>query len=77
MKKIFSSKNQEVSVRDNYSKKLLDSINIQSNIIPDPVFSDKKNNKEIFSQNYFVKKLHPKQFHLEDLDSFDLQNKTI
>lgn len=77
LKKIFSSKNQEVSVRDNYSKKLLDSINIQSNIIPDPVFSDKKNNKEIFSQNYFIKKLHPKQFHTEDLDSYDLQNKTI
>lgn len=50
---------------------------MESKIIPDPVFSDKKNNKHIFSQNYFIKKLHPKQFHLEDLKKYDFENKTI
>lgn len=77
LKKIFSSHNQEVTVRDNYSQKILQEIWVKSQIIPDPVFSDKKNNKAVFTQNYFVKKLHPKQFHIQDLSNHDFENKTI
>lgn len=74
---IFSWKNTDVTLRDISSQNILQECGISSEIIPDPVFSDKKSNKNVFTQNYFISKIHPKQFHTEDIDSLDLEWKTI
>jgi polysaccharide pyruvyl transferase WcaK-like protein len=77
IKDIFLIKNAEITVRDKYSHDLLKSLWMHSNIIADPVFSDKWTLKKILKTSYCLEKLHPKQFSPDDLKGYNLEWKRI
>jgi polysaccharide pyruvyl transferase WcaK-like protein len=77
IKKIFSWKNKKISVRDIYSHDLLTWLWIKSKIIADPVFGDKWNTKNALQVSYCLDQIHPKQFHIEDIKSYNFEWKTV
>jgi polysaccharide pyruvyl transferase WcaK-like protein len=77
IKKIFTFNKAVITVRDTYSHDLLQSLWINSDIIADPVFSDKWSLKKILNTSYCLEKLHPKKFSAEDLKGYHLEWKRI
>lgn len=77
IKKIFSWKRHEITVRDRYSQNLLQWLWIQSKIIADPVFWDNGNTKWALKISYCLDKIHPKQFHIEDIKAYNFEGKTV
>jgi polysaccharide pyruvyl transferase WcaK-like protein len=77
IEKIFSGKKREITVRDIYSQNLLEWLWIKSKIIADPVFWDNGNTKEAFKISYCLDQIHPKQFHIEDIKSYNFEWKTV
>ena len=77
LKSIFNSAS-EVYVRDLSSKKYLETLDIKSEVILDPVFYD---NWEVWLENYkknFLKKsIQAKDFCLNDILEYDFTNKTV
>lgn len=76
LKKLFSK--TEVFVRDENSKNLLDKLNINSQIILDPVFYD---NWQIWLENYeknfLIKKIDAQNFSILDLGNIDFTWKSV
>ncbi len=69
-----------ITVRDKYSKEILDSINIKSKILKDPVFFDRLWDKNLVNnpieKNLILWKKY-KNFNLEDLEKIDFSWKKI
>lgn len=77
VKSIFSKAN-EIFVRDENSKKFLDEIWINSEIILDPVFSDNWEKWiENFNKNFLLKKINASDFSFEDLSDINFEWKNV
>lgn len=77
IKQIFWGKKKEITVRDRYSQDLLLWLGIKSKIIADPVFWDNWNTKAALKTSYCLDQIHPKQFHIEDIKSYNFEWKTV
>lgn len=77
IKKIFS-KAKEVYVRDNASFELLKDLEIKSEIILDPVFSDNGEvGLEKYTKNFLLKKIEANTFFLWDIKGIDFSGKRV
>ena len=71
------SKAYKIYVRDSYSFKILKDIWITSEIINDPVFSEKSEQKTETIESFLIKEIEASNFSLKDFNNVDLENKKI
>lgn len=73
VKKIFKNA-YKITVRDFYSYNLLKYLDIKSDVVLDPVFNE---NKNVFLENYMIKKISSNDFTYKDLEDISFEWKKV